>query len=159
MDPSEVAFKSAAGPTLRFVLVLVALVAGATALPLVLEGVAARVIVLAVAAGTLVGVVLGVLLVVVLGRLFKVYVSPGGLRSYDFWGRYHRVPWATIQAIRPVELAGLRYLRLTAPPAPSPIWLPLFLDDQDTFNRLVAELAGPQHPLTRALAEAHRETG
>ena len=157
METSEVAFKPAVEAMVGFVLLIVLVAAAGAALPPILDGVAAWRIVLAVVAGVVAGLIFGVLLVAV-GRRYRVYVSRGGVRSFDFWGRYHRVAWADIQTVEPVDMAGLRYLKLTTARAPRPVWIPLFLDEQDAFNRLVAERAGPQHPLTRALEDRDQTT-
>ncbi|MCA8963179.1 MAG: hypothetical protein KDC38_21805, partial [Planctomycetes bacterium] len=63
---------------------------------------------------------------------FKVYASEQGIRCFDFWGRYHRTPWSAITGERPINLLGLRYLRIDAQDRVT-IWLPLYLHRQSAF--------------------------
>jgi hypothetical protein len=84
---------------------------------------------------------------------YTVYVAADGLKCYDFWGIYHFVPWDTIKEARTVNLFWLRYLRVSSPATPRPLYVPLFLADMPGFCAAVADRAGPDHPLTEALAE------
>jgi hypothetical protein len=106
-------------------------------------------LVVGLTAGELVGLLITALLVF----YFKVYAGPEGLRAYNFWGLYRTVAWEDIRSARPVNFLGLRYLRAHTANASSPLWLPLFLTEQDRFDALVRAHAGPSHPLTRALLE------
>lgn len=77
---------------------------------------------------------------------FKVYVCEKGLKCFDFWGRYLFVNWSEITEAAPVNVAGMRYLRLYGVYLPRPIWLPLFLARRREFWDYVRDHA-PQSPL------------
>lgn len=85
---------------------------------------------------------------------FPVYIRPDGLRCYDFFGNYRLAPWETIERAEPINLLGLRYLRVQAPPLARPLWLPLFLADMDGFVDAVYRLVGKDHPLVMALHQS-----
>src|SRR5262245_36534973 len=87
----------------------------------------------------------------VLVILFRVFVSPEGIRCYDFWGRYHTVTWPDVVDVRPINMLGLKYLRVYAEDVSTPVWVPTFLTDQRGFDDLVRQYAGPGHLFTRAI--------
>jgi hypothetical protein len=92
--------------------------------------------------------------------LFRVRVHELGVRGHDAYGRRAEAAWPLVQRVEPVDVAGLRYLRVVATGSARVLWLPLFVSERDAFDRLVAERAGAAHPLTLALrsARATRET-
>src|SRR5690349_14149184 len=63
----------------------------------------------AFAAGIAGGEVAGLLGAWALVTSFRIYVSPVGLRAFDFWGRYREAVWAEIVSVRPVNFLGLKY--------------------------------------------------
>ena len=88
---------------------------------------------------------------------FRVFISETGLRCFDFWGRYHETPWDAMTQGKPINLFGLRYLRLIAPGHPT-LWLPLFLHEQDAFWRDVGPLMPTQAiPTGRAASQSPEE--
>jgi hypothetical protein len=91
--------------------------------------------------------------VAALSAYFKVYVSPDGLRAFNFWGLYREVAWAELRSAGPVNFLGLKYLRAYPTGGRAPLWLPLFLRDQGRFCALVRQYAGPEHPVAVALQE------
>jgi hypothetical protein len=96
--------------------------------------------------------VLGLLLLAVF--LFEVHVSEEGLRCYTFYGNYRTFAWSDINGVRPVNMLGLRYLRVSSVQGGPPLWVPLFLADREGFRLAVSGLAGEDHVMTRALNEA-----
>jgi hypothetical protein len=78
---------------------------------------------------------------------YKVWVSPDRLRASDFWGRFVTVDWESVTAAKPFNLAGIPYLRVFSDETSKVIWLPLLLVGYDRFAELVAEYAGPDHPV------------
>jgi hypothetical protein len=91
-------------------------------------------------------------LILVVVAVFRVFVGPVGLRGYTFWGNYRTLPWDEIDSVRPINLLGLRFLRVRGVGGGLPVWLPLFLADMPRFRTAVRDLAGDDHVLTRALA-------
>jgi hypothetical protein len=69
-----------------------------------------------------------------------VNVSEDGLRCFDFFGRYHTIPWHAITHGRPINVGGLRYLRLYAP-GHATVWLPLYLQRMTEFWEVVGRWA------------------
>ena len=84
-----------------------------------------------------------------------VYVSSESLIGFRTGGGYRKALWSEINSVRPVNLMGLRYLRVYTNGSKSPIWVPLYLSDREGFYWRVCEFAGPQHPLTVALEGEH----
>jgi len=110
---------------------------------------------LMVLASGLAGGLAGGLILTLAVAYFPVYVAEDGIKGYDFFGFYHFAPWLTIERIRPINLLGLRYLRVRSSAAPRELWVPLFLADMPGFCAAVADRAGPDHPLAEALQVGH----
>ena len=89
-------------------------------------------------------------LVVVL--VFRVYVSAEGLRCYTLLGNYRTLRWPEIDSVRPINLLGLRYLRVGSSQSGHTVWVPLFVADMPRFRATVHEFAGEGHILSNALA-------
>jgi hypothetical protein len=111
---------------------------------------------LAGALAVLLAVPAAVLLVFLLAApllwVFKVRVHELGIQAYDAYGRRAAVSWSQVLEVSEVPLLNLGYLRLRTTGAERTVWLPLFLSDRAGFDRLVVQLAGSWHPLSRALA-------
>jgi hypothetical protein len=109
----------------------------------------------ALMAGIAGGEVTGLVLCYVLARhLVKIRVSPAGLRCSNFWGLYRTTAWDDILSARPCNFLGLRFLRTHTANALTPLWVPLFLTEQERFAALVCRHAGVTNPLARALDES-----
>ena len=118
---------------------------GGTALIVGLEGFDLDMVGLAVAFAN--GGFLSVFFTVFIVAYFKVYVSPASLRSFNSWGACRDVKWDDILSVTPINLVGLKYLRLYSARTTSPLWVPLFLSDAQRFTNLVRQYAGPKNPL------------
>ena len=143
-----------------WLLAYVMVAATALALPialgiLFLEGVTPQpaTLVLSIVAAMGAGDVVAILFLLAYVAYFKVYVMPDGLRACNFWGSYRTVAWLDVLAARPVNIAGLRFLRVGTARARTPLWVPLFLSDFERFVELVCHCTGPEHLLARALHE------
>jgi hypothetical protein len=96
-----------------------------------------------------------VFVAIVLGTLaYRVYVLEDGLRGYTGWGTYRTFRWPEINRVRPINLLGLRFLRVLSVQGGPALWVPLFLADMPGFRAAVRESTGEVHPLSRALDEA-----
>jgi hypothetical protein len=82
---------------------------------------------------------------------FPVYISPDGLKAYNFWGVYTTVGWDSIITARPAHFGVVGFLRVFTRNTWFPFWLPLFSANMDRLTDLVREYAGPENPLTFAL--------
>jgi hypothetical protein len=89
--------------------------------------------------------------------LFRIRVHALGLRGYDAFGRFLSVRWAVMTGTQPMDLLTLRYLRIDTTEAGPRLVVPLFLAEQERFERLVRECAGPQNPLSRFFDERRDE--
>lgn len=85
---------------------------------------------------------------------FRVYLSPDGLRCYDFNGIYQTARWEAITEVIPFNFFGLRYLRVFSSDTKRPRYVPLFLSDMPGFTAEVVRFAGVEHPLAKALTKA-----
>ena len=99
------------------------------------------------------GYAAGLALTLLITAHWKVHVGTWGLRGSDGYGLFHEVEWAAMEAARPFNFFGIRYLRVLRAGGRRPLWLPLFLANRGGFEELVHCYAGPTHPLTRALIE------
>jgi hypothetical protein len=107
----------------------------------------------AVALGVGGGEVAALLCLLAFIAYFKVRVSAEELGGFDAWGRYREITWDHLRVARPVNLLGLKYLRVYGTGGKALLSLPLFLSDLEGFCRLVRRHAGPEHPLALALHE------
>jgi hypothetical protein len=83
---------------------------------------------------------------------FMVYISPRGIKAYDFWLRYHFVEWSSITAVRRFTYRlGLKYLLVSSTQSPKTLSVPLFLADRHRFGQLVSKYAGTEHTFTQSL--------
>lgn len=85
--------------------------------------------------------------------VWRVWVGPNTLRGWDFWGRFVTVSWGSIRAVKILHFPLLPTARLYSTGTRRVIWLPLFLVDYRRFAELVAEYAGEDHPVTRAVRQ------
>ncbi|HET6576420.1 MAG TPA: hypothetical protein VFG68_22665 [Fimbriiglobus sp.] len=83
--------------------------------------------------------------------IWRVWVGPDALRGSDFWGRFVTMRWGSIRAVKPLDVPFLPVLRVYSTETRRVIWLPLFLVNYRRFAELVAEYAGADHPVTRAV--------
>lgn len=113
------------------------------------------ILLLAVAAGVAGAEAVGLLGVFLLSRFFQIYVSRDRLGAYNSLGVYREARWSDIDKVRPLNVVGLRYLRVTDNESRIPLWVPLYLNDREGFYRRVCEYAGPEHPLAVALHAEH----
>ncbi len=87
----------------------------------------------------------------ILVAYFKVYVRIDRLRGYTAMGKYFDLPWADIEAIRPINFGGFRYIRIASKKDSRVMWLPLFLNHMNEFHKLVVQYTEPGNPLAQYL--------
>lgn len=78
-----------------------------------------------------------------------VYVNKESICGYTMWGPYKEIEWSSIHNVRPINLLGLRYLRVFTANETFAIWIPLFLAAQDRFNACVIEYTDSENPIRR----------
>jgi hypothetical protein len=82
---------------------------------------------------------------------FPVYVSPEGIRCYNFFGLYRTLPWHAVTRIGHDSVFGMGYLVVASSARRSEIYIPLYLSDMAAFTDVVREHARLGHPLVEAL--------
>ena len=98
----------------------------------------------------------GVLVAWIVARFFPVIAGKNGLRARNFWGLAREVRWDEITRVAPIRwLIFTRFARLSTAQCRHIIWLPLFLEGQDEFERAVEKWAPPACAL-RQFFEARR---
>ena len=87
----------------------------------------------------------------ILVAYYKVYVRIDRLRGFNVIGKYYDLSWADIDAIRPINCGGLRYIRISRKSDTRVMWIPLFLNDINEFHKLVVQYTEPSNPLAQYL--------
>ncbi len=75
-------------------------------------------------------------------RCFPVYVKKEGLRSYNIYCFYKEIKWNEIEKIIPINILGLKYIRVKSKLEGTPIWIPLWINDYDSFLDTVSLYGG-----------------
>jgi hypothetical protein len=96
---------------------------------------------------------LGAAVIPAVAAYYGVYLRWDGIRCSDAYCIYHFARWESIEAVRPVNFLGLKYLRVRAAGLSREMWVPLFLSDLPGFCAAVSELAGPDNPLALSLQQ------
>ena len=137
-------FRSAFFPAWRMTTTLSsAVAAGGLALLGFVHGISVHLpqVLITAASAILTGLVLAAVI-----AYFRVYVTREGIKCYDFFGIYHLARWDSIEEARPINLLGLRYLRVFCTDTSRPLWVPLFLSDMSGFSETVSRHAEPNNP-------------
>ena len=86
----------------------------------------------------------------VMSRYFKYIITTDGIRGQNLLGVSRFAEWDSIGEIRSVRIANLSFARLLTSDGKSPIWLPLFLSDDEGFGGTILRCA-PEGNVTRNL--------
>jgi len=89
----------------------------------------------------------------------KVQVSQDGISGFNFWGGITRrafVRWDEIEEVRPIRFFGLRYLRLFCKSIKKPLWIPLFLNNVNEFQKLVIQYSNEGNDIRGHLDESNK---
>lgn len=79
-----------------------------------------------------------------------IEVYSEGLAGRTFWGRTSLIPWSRVAGIRSDNGSGLTLVIVETTDNSPAIWTRPDVLEDETFQRLVGELAGPDHPLLRS---------
>lgn len=93
-------------------------------------------------------------LAVVLAWIYKVTLTPSGIKGFNLWGKFEYVAWIDITEVKRTNLLGLRYLRVYRRDRNAPVWIPLFLNDADGFRQAIRSIPTIQNPLSDLFAES-----
>lgn len=99
--------------------------------------------------GLAVGLVVQAVLVSAAIAYYTITVRPDGIYGYSTGIRYHDQPWSDIAAIRPINCAGLKYIRLYSKTTSKVMWIPFFLTDFNRFLELAIEFTDSDNPLNQ----------
>ena len=83
--------------------------------------------------------------------VFQIKVKSSGIYAYDFTGNGNFVAWEEIERIEPYRFVGCKYLRLFFYNSTVPLWIPLFLVEQQKFERAIIQFTAKTNPLHIAL--------
>jgi len=86
----------------------------------------------------------------VMSRYFKYLVTTEGIRGQNLLGVSRFAAWEDIGEIRHVRIGNLGFARLHTEDGKLPIWLPLFLNDDEGFGGTILQFA-PEDNVTRSL--------
>ena len=94
----------------------------------------------------------GVLVAWLVARYFPILVNENGLRARNFWGLAREVSWHEIERVAPIRwLVFTRFARLSTASCKNIVWLPLFLKEQNEFERAIENWAPEGNALRRFL--------
>ena len=74
-------------------------------------------------------------------------VTADQLRRRGVGWTFNSMKWKDIQEVKPINLAGFRYIRVFSKNANRAWWIPLFLHDQAGFVAAVRRFTEPDNPL------------
>jgi hypothetical protein len=131
-------YKTSLGYTLAGILATILLIAIAA----LIIGKPVKLVLSVTIGSCLIALVIAPLLSWIFVRSYPVYVLPEGLSSYNAFGCYNTVRWKEIAKVEPINILGLRYIRIKSTSKKSPIWIPTWLNDNDLFLESVAKLGG-----------------
>jgi len=92
-----------------------------------------------------------------LSSLCGVKVSQDGVSGSTVWGiKGIFVTWDDIEKVKPIRLFGLRYLRLFYRSKKMPLWIPLFLNNVNEFQKLVMQYSNEGNVIRGYIDESNK---
>ena len=131
-------YKTSLGYTLAGILATILLIAIAA----LIIGKPVKLVLSVTIGSCLIALVIAPLFSWILVRSFPVYVLPEGLSSYNAFGCYSTVRWEEIAEVEPINILGLKYIRIKSTSKKPPIWIPTWLNDNRLFLENVTRLGG-----------------
>ena len=86
----------------------------------------------------------------VMSRYFKYVITENGIRGQNLIGASRFVEWDSIAELRPITIGNLAFVRLVTEGEKPPMWLPLFISDEQVFGGALLECA-PEDSAIRGL--------
>ncbi|EAZ91641.1 hypothetical protein [Crocosphaera chwakensis] len=83
--------------------------------------------------------------------VFAITVKSQGILGYNWVGHYSFVPWDDIKTVEPYRFFCYKYLRVFFSNSTTPLWIPLFLENQKQFNQVIIERTDKTNSLHLAL--------
>lgn len=103
--------------------------------------------------GLAVIIVGSMVLAMILTWVYKVTLTPSGIKGFNLWGKFEYVAWLDITDVKRTNLLGLRYLRVYRRDRSAPVWIPLFVTDASGFRQAMRSVPTIQNPLSDLFAE------
>ncbi len=85
-----------------------------------------------------------------MSRYFKYVITENGIGGQNLIGASRFVEWDSIAEIRPIKIGNLTFVKLITDDGKPPIWLPLFISDEQVFGGALLECA-PENSAIRGL--------
>ena len=95
--------------------------------------------------------ILPIILIII--AIYRIQLFEGGIRGYDYTGKYFSVKWEDMASTELADTMGLKYLKVLTHDPKIELWIPCFLNRKDEFSRQVMQYAGALHPLVQGLKE------
>ncbi|MCH8204084.1 MAG: PH domain-containing protein [Candidatus Hydrogenedentes bacterium] len=77
----------------------------------------------------------------VMSRYFKYVITEDGICGQNLIGASRFVEWDSIAEIRPIKIGNLAFVRLVTEEKKPPMWLPLFISDEQVFGGALLDCA------------------
>lgn len=81
----------------------------------------------------------------------SLHVYQDGLLGQDCWGRRCWIPWTDVSRVVPVNIVGLRYLRIYGTSGTRVMWMPRFLGRRMECDNVILGLVPLDHPLRQRI--------
>ena len=96
---------------------------------------------------------------ILLDTLFRSYygttIHDNGIGGFDVWGKRNFVQWHAIKKTKYSNYIGLPFIRVFSEDSTAPLWLPLFMQRQDDFEKNVIGLTPKENVLNILFEEKH----
>jgi hypothetical protein len=66
---------------------------------------------------------------------FKTTLSNKGIRGFNIFGAGLFIEWVNISNVKPINIFGLKFLRVFPNNSYLALWLPLFVNNPDDFSK------------------------
>lgn len=85
-----------------------------------------------------------------MARGFQYKVTPEGIGGAGFFGSKRFAKWEDISTVKPAQVGNLGFVRLVTTDGALPVWLPLFVRDDEGLGGTILEHA-PEDSVARSL--------
>ncbi len=88
-------------------------------------------------------------------RYFKYVITENGIGGQNLMGASRFVEWDSIAELRPVKIGNLAFVRLVTEEKKPPMWLPLFISDEQIFGGALLECAPEDNAIRDLVRTIH----
>jgi len=85
-----------------------------------------------------------------MSRYFKYVITENGIGGQNLIGASRFVEWDSIAELRPIKIGNLAFVRIVTEEKKTPMWLPLFINDEQVFGGALLDFA-PEDNAIRGL--------